>query len=118
MIPIYEPLFSEDSFGYRPGKSAKEAIRKVKEYAEQGYTHAISLDLSEYFDALNHIILLNLLQKDIKDECVIQMVKRYLKSGVMENGVVIDTEEGSPQGGLCGYRHNPPYAERIVMLRS
>lgn len=99
MIPIYEPLFSENSFGYRPGKSAKDAILKVKEYAEQGYTHAVSLDLTKYFDTLNHTILLNLLRRDIKDERVIQMVKRYLKSGVMEEGVVVDTEEGSPQGG-------------------
>ena len=99
MIPIYEPLFSENSFGYRPGKSAKDVILKVKEYAEQSYTHAVSLDLSKYFDTLNHTILLNLLRRDVKDERVIQMVKRYLKSGVMENGVVVDTEEGSPQGG-------------------
>ena len=115
MIPIFEPLFSDGSFGYRPGRSAKDAILKVKEYAEQGYTHAVSLDLSKYFDTLNHTILVNLLRKEIKDERVIQMVKRYLRSGVMENGVVIDTEEGSPQGGLCGYRHNPPYAEFCVM---
>ena len=99
MIPIYEPLFSENSFGYRPGRSAKDAIGKVKKYVEQGYTHAVSLDLSKYFDTLNHTILLNLLRRDIKDERVIQMVKRYLKSGVMENGVVMETEEGSPQGG-------------------
>ena len=71
----------------------------MKGYAEQGYTHAVSLDLSKYFDTLNHTILVNLLRKEIKDERVIQMVKRYLRSGVMENGVVIDTEEGSPQGG-------------------
>ena len=99
MIPIFEPLFSDGSYGYRPGRSAKEAILKVKEYAEQGYTHAVSLDLSKYFDTLNHTILVNLLRKEIKDERVIQMVKRYLRSGVMENGVVIETEEGSPQGG-------------------
>ncbi len=99
MIPIFEPLFSDGSFGYRPGRSAKDAIRQVKEYAEQGYTHAVCLDLSKYFDTLNHTILVNLLRKEIKDERVIQMVKRYLRSGVMENGVVIDTEEGSPQGG-------------------
>ena len=99
MIPIYEPLFADGSYGYRPGRSAKDAIMKVKEYAEQGYTHAVSLDLSKYFDTLNHEILVNLLRRDIKDERIIQMVKRYLKSGVMENGVVIDTEEGSPQGG-------------------
>ena len=99
MIPIYEPLFADGSYGYRPGRSAKDAILKVKEYAEQGYTHAVSLDLSKYFDTLNHEILVNLLRRDIKDERIIQMVKRYLKSGGMENGVVIDTEEGSPQGG-------------------
>ena len=99
MIPIFEPLFVDGSYGYRPGRSAKDAIRKVKEYAEQGYTHAVCLDLSKYFDTMNHNILVNLLRREIKDERVIQMVKRYLKSGVMENGVVMDTEEGSPQGG-------------------
>ena len=99
LVPIYEPLFSDGSYGYRPGRGAKDAIRKVKEYAEQGYTHAVSLDLSKYFDTLNHALLLNLLRKQIKDERVIQMIKRYLKSGVMENGVVTSTEEGSPQGG-------------------
>ena len=99
LMPIYEPLFSEDSFGYRPGRSAKDAIFRIKEYAEQGYTRAVVLDLSKYFDTLNHTILLNLLRKQVKDERVIQMVKRYLRSGVMENGVVMETEEGSPQGG-------------------
>ncbi len=93
------PLFSEDSLGYRPGRGAKDAIFRIKEYIEQGYTRAVVLDLSKYFDTLNHTILLNLLRKQVKDERVIQMVKRYLKSGVMENGVVTETEEGSPQGG-------------------
>ena len=99
LMPIFEPLFSEDSFGYRPGRSAKDAIIRIKEYAEQGYTKAVVLDLTKYFDTLNHTVLLNLLRQQVKDERVIQMVKRYLKSGVMENGVVMETEEGSPQGG-------------------
>ena len=99
LIPVYEPLFSENSYGYRPGRSAKDVIQKVKEYAEQGYTHVVALDLSKYFDTLNHEILLNILRRSVKDERVIQWVKRYLKSGVMENGVVMETEEGSPQGG-------------------
>ena len=99
LMPIYEPLFSDNSFGYRPGRGAEDAIRRIKEYAEQGYTRAVVLDLSKYFDTLNHTILLNLLRKQVKDERVIQMVKRYLKSGVMENGVVTETKEGSPQGG-------------------
>ena len=95
--------------------SAKDAILKVKEYAEQGYTFAVVLDLSKYFDTLNHEILINLLRKNVKDERVVQLIKRYLKSGVMENGVAIDTEEGSPQGGLCRARHKPPYDEINVM---
>ena len=99
LMPIYEPLFSDGSYGYRPGRSAKDAIRKMKEYAEQGYTRAVVLDLSKYFDTLNHEMLINILRRNVKDERVIQMVKRYLKSGVMENGVVIETAEGSPQGG-------------------
>ena len=99
LTPVFEPLFSDNSFGYRPGRSAKDAIQRIKEYAEQGYTRAVVLDLSKYFDTLNHTILLNLLRQQVKDERVIQMVKRYLKSGVMENGVVMPTEEGSPQGG-------------------
>ncbi len=115
LMPIYEPLFSETSYGYRPNRSAKDAILKVKEYAEQGYTYAVSLDLSRYFDTLNHELLLNLLRKNVKDERVIQLIKRYLKSGVMENGVVMETEEGSPQGSLCGSPHKPPYAKRVIM---
>ena len=99
LIPIYEPKFSEGSFGYRPGRSAKDAVQRIKEYAEQGYTKAVVLDLSKYFDTLNHELLVNILRRDVKDERVIQMIKRYLRSGVMENGVVVETEEGSPQGG-------------------
>lgn len=99
LTPIYEPLFADGSYGYRPGRSAKDAISRIKEYAEQGYRYAVSLDLSKYFDTLNHELLLNILRKDVKDERVIQLIKRYLKSGVMEDGVVMATEEGSPQGG-------------------
>ena len=99
IMPIYEPLFSDGSFGYRLGRSAKDAIRKIKEYVEQGYTRAVVLDLSNYFDTIGHVKLLNLLRQNVKDERVIQLIKRYLKSGVMENGVVTPTEEGSPQGG-------------------
>ena len=99
LMPIYEPQFSDNSYGYRPERSAKDAIKRIKEYAEQGYTHAVAIDLSKYFDTLNHEMLLNLLRRNVNDERVIQWIKRYLKSGVMENGVVMETEEGSPQGG-------------------
>lgn len=99
LVPIYEPMFTDGCFGYRPNRSAKEAILKVKEYAEQGFTFAAALDLSKYFDTLNHEIFINLLQKNVKDERAVQLIKRYLKRGVMENGVVIETDDGSSQGG-------------------
>ena len=99
LTPIYEPLFSDNSFGYRPGRSAQMAILRVKAYAEQGYTQAVLVDLSKYFDTLNHELLMNLLRKNIHDKRVIELIKRYLKAGVMENGLLVKTEEGSPQGG-------------------
>ena len=99
LVPIYEPLFSDDSYGYRPNRSAQQAIRKVKWYAEQGYTSAVLVDLSKYFDTLNHELLMNLLRKHIHDKRVIELIKRYLKAGVMENGLLVRTTEGSPQGG-------------------
>lgn len=99
LTPIYEPLFSDLSYGYRPGRSAQDAMGKVKEYAEKGYTQAVLVDLSKYFDTLNHELLMNLLRKDIHDKRVMELIKRYLKAGVMENGLLVKTEEGSPQGG-------------------
>lgn len=97
--PLFEPLFSDGSYGYRPKRSAQQAIRKVKAYAEQGYSHAVEIDLSKYFDTLNHELLMNILRKQIQDKRVTDLIKKYLKSGVMENGVRRETEEGSPQGG-------------------
>ena len=99
LTPIYEPLFTEGSFGYRPGQSAQDAIYRIRGYADEGYEWAVLLDLSKYFDTLNHEKLLNLLRREVKDERVIQLIKGFLKSGVMENGVVMETNEGSPQGG-------------------
>ena len=99
LVPIYEPLFSEDSYGYRPNRSAQQAIQKVKQYVEQGYTSAVLVDLSKYFDTLNHELLMNLLRKNIRETRVIELIKRYLKAGVMENGLLVKSTEGSPQGG-------------------
>ena len=99
LTPIYEPKFSEGSYGYRPNRSAKDAVLKVKEYADEGYKFAVCLDLSQYFDTLCHELLMNMLREDVKDKRLIELIKKYLKSGVMENGIVTKTEEGSPQGG-------------------
>ena len=92
LMPIYESLFAEGSYGYRPGRSAQDAILKIRGYGDEGYEWAVLLDLSKYFDTLNHEKLLNLLRREIDDERVIQLIKRFLKSGVMENGVVMATE--------------------------
>lgn len=99
LTPIYEPKFSDGSYGYRPHRSARDAILKVKEYADEGYEYAVCLDLSKYFDTLCHELLMNMLRQDIKDKRLIDLIKKYLKSGVMENGIVMKTNEGSPQGG-------------------
>ena len=99
LAPIWEPVFSEGSYGYRPGRSAQDAILKIRGYVYDGYEWAVELDLSKYFDTLNHEKLLNLLRKKVADERVIQLIKKFLKSGVMENGIKVATEEGSPQGG-------------------
>jgi group II intron reverse transcriptase/maturase len=97
--PIYEPLFADGSYGYRPHRCAQDAIRKVKEYAEQGYTRAVVLDLSKFFDTLDHNLLLTILRRTIRDERVVQLIKRFLKAGVMDEGVYEDTDQGSAQGG-------------------
>ena len=99
LVPIYEPLFSDGSYGYRPRRSAQMAIQKVKEYAEQGYTQAVLIDLSKYFDTLNHDLLMNMVREQVHDKRVVELIKRFLKSGIMENGLYIKTQEGSPQGG-------------------
>ena len=97
--PIYEPLFSDVSYGYRPKRSGQQAVRQVKNYAEQGYIYAVEVDLSKYFDTLNHELLMELLRKQIHDKRVTGLIKKYLKAGVMGNGVTTKTKEGSPQGG-------------------
>lgn len=99
LIPICEPKFSNGSYGYRPHRSAKDAVLKVKEYANEGYKYAVCLDLSKYFNTLNNELLMNMLREDIKDKRLIHLIKNYLKSGVMENGIVMKTKEGSQQGG-------------------
>ena len=94
-MPTFEPLFAYGSYDYRPNRDAKGAILKVNAYSKQGYKYAVALDLSKYFDTIKHEILINLLRENVKDEYVIQLIKRYLKNGVIENVVVIGTEEGS-----------------------
>ena len=97
--PIYEPLFSENSYGFRPKRSAHQAIKQALKYYNEGYRQVVDLDLAKYFDTVNNEILIGMLRKQIKDERVIRLIRKYLKSGVMINGLISTTTEGTPQGG-------------------
>lgn len=97
--PMYEPLFSENSYGFRPKRSAQQAMKQALEYYNEGYTQVVDLDLAKYFDTVNHEILIGKLREQVKDERVIRLIRKYLKSGVMINGLISPTTEGTPQGG-------------------
>jgi len=97
--PIFELTFSESSFGFRPRRNAHQAITKTKEYYEQGYSTVVDIDLAKYFDTVNHDMLIDMVREQIKDETVIKLIRKFLKSGVMANGLVSATTEGTPQGG-------------------
>ena len=99
LVPIYEKIFSESSFGFRPSRSAHQAVTKLLNDYRDGYVWAVDIDLSKYFDTLNHEMLMNALRRTIHDETVLDVIKKFLKSGVMVDGVVQSTERGSPQGG-------------------
>ena len=100
LTPIYDPTFSESSYGFRPRRSAQDAILKVKEYYDEGYTFGVGLDLEKFFDNLNQRYLMNILRERIKDKTLIQLIKRFLRAGVvLPDGIVEATEMGSPQGG-------------------
>ena len=99
LSPIFEEKFSDNSYGFRPNKSAHQAILKCKEYMDNGYKWAVDIDLEKYFDTVNHDKLIGLVYKEIRDIRVISLIRKYLQAGVMINGVVNSTEKGVPQGG-------------------
>ncbi len=99
LTPIFAPEFSENSFGFRPGRSAHQAIKRAQGYINEGYNWVVDIDLAKYFDTVNHDKLMALVARKIKDKRVLKLIRGYLKSGVMINGVAIETEEGCPQGG-------------------
>lgn len=96
---VWEPLFSVSSYGFRLGKSAHEAVLQGKRYMLGGYTYVVDMDLSKFFDRVNHDRLMSRLATRIKDKRVLKLIRSYLRSGVMLDGVAVDTEEGTPQGG-------------------
>lgn len=99
LSPIFEKIFSDNSFGFRPKRSCHGALKRCQEYINAGYKWAVDIDLAAYFDTVNHDKLIGLIYKEVKDIRVIGLIRKYLQAGVMEKGVVIKTDEGVPQGG-------------------
>ena len=99
LTPIFERKFSPHSYGFRPGRSAHDAIKQAQEYTQAGYEWVVDIDLEKFFDRVNHDMLMARVAREVKDKRVLKLIRAYLNSGVMVNGVVMDTEEGTPQGG-------------------
>ncbi|MEJ0015416.1 MAG: group II intron reverse transcriptase/maturase [Acetobacteraceae bacterium] len=97
--PILDPIFSGSSFGFRPGRSAHDALRQAREYVADGYEIVVDLDLEKFFDRVNHDILMARLARRIGDKRLLRIVRRCLQAGMMANGVCSERHEGTPQGG-------------------
>jgi len=99
MTPIWEPMFSQHSYGFRPGRSAHDAVRAAQGYTEQAEDWVVDLDISKFFDHVNWDILMGKIGQVIRDKRVLKLIGKYLRAGIMVEGVVAKTEEGTPQGG-------------------
>jgi RNA-directed DNA polymerase len=99
LIPIYDPHFSNSSYGFRPNRSAHMALRQAKSYVESGRTWVVDMDLEKFFDRVNHDVLMSRLARVIKDKRLLKIIRRFLQSGIMQDGVVVSSYEGTPQGG-------------------
>jgi len=96
---LYDENFSDYSYGFRKGRSAHQALEKSLDYLKAGYEYMVSIDLEKFFDRVNHDKLMSKLSNGIKDKEVLRLIRRYLQSGIMEDGIVRVNEEGTPQGG-------------------
>jgi RNA-directed DNA polymerase len=99
LTPIFDPEFSESSFGFRPGRSAHDAVKQVRTYISKGYSVAIEVDLSKYFDEVNHDVLMVRVARKIRDKRVLRLIGLYLRAGVLVNEIIEPTSKGVPQGG-------------------
>ncbi len=97
--PLLDPTFSEHSYGFRPGRRAHDAVLAAQAYVQSGRRIVVDVDLEKFFDRVNHDILIDRLRKRIPDAGVIRLIRAYLNSGIMDGGVVIERNEGTPQGG-------------------
>jgi RNA-directed DNA polymerase len=99
LTPLFEERFSEYSYGFRPRRSAHDAVKQAQIYLQEGNEWVVDIDLEKYFDRVNHDMLMARVAREVKDKRVLKLIRGYLNSGVMINGVVVKTEEGTPQGG-------------------
>jgi RNA-directed DNA polymerase len=97
--PLIDPTFSEHSHGFRPGRRARDAVLCAQQHVQDGYRIVVDVDLSKFFDRVNHDILIDRLRKRVDDPGVIRLVRAYLNAGIMDGGVVVQRAEGTPQGG-------------------
>lgn len=97
--PLIDPSFSASSFGYRPGRSALDAVETAREYLQSGHTWAVEIDLERFFDRVNHDMLMGRVAKRISDKRLLRVLRAYLNAGVLADGVVLDRTRGTPQGG-------------------
>lgn len=97
--PLIDPTFSEHSYGFRPGRRARDAVLAAQQYVQEGRRIVVDVDLSKFFDRVNHDILIDRLRKRVNDAGVIRLVRAYLNAGIMDGGVVAERLEGTPQGG-------------------
>jgi RNA-directed DNA polymerase len=99
LTPIWEPRFSEHSWGFRPGRSAHDAVRQAREYVAGGKDWLVDLDIEQFFDRVHHDILMRRIAEVIRDKRMLKLIGRYLRSGILAEGVVIRATQGTPQGG-------------------
>lgn len=99
LSPLFEPTFSDSSYGFRPGKSAHQAVKVAQRYISEGKRFVVDLDLSQFFDRVNHDILMGLVSTKVSDPRVLLLIRRYLEAGMMEGGLIQPRLEGTPQGG-------------------
>lgn len=97
--PLIDPTFSEHSYGFRPGRRARDAVLAAQRYVSQGCHIVVDVDLSKFFDRVNHDILINRLSKRVDDADILRLIRAYLNAGIMDGGVVVERVEGTPQGG-------------------
>jgi len=99
LTPIFEPHFSEHSYGFRPGRSAHQAVKAAKAYQQSGQGWVVDLDLKAFFDEVNHDLLMARVRRHVKDKRMLKLIRAFLRSGVLINGITEMTEKGTPQGG-------------------